>query len=402
MGGQLRFDPALFEHCTPRQREVLEALRDADWNGRAAAEVLKVHPCMPSEVLKSVRKKAAREGYAPGHWESGTAPGYRMGKVTVQRKGGGEVERVWERQHPDTAQALEVMREAIKGFCHAIPAASPASPPVLTMPELQAWYIAGDPHFGMLAWARESGEDHDLGIARERMVKAVKLLIGTTPPTETAALLNVGDAFHSNNSRNRTEGSGNVLDVDGRMSKIFEITLQTWGMCIDLLLAKHERVECINIRGNHDPDVSLLLAYALRERYRNEPRVTVPICDRKFQYRRFGSTLVCLHHGDGVKPADLPGIMLADVPLDVGETEFRYWWLGHIHHKLRGQEVNGAEWETFNTLAGRDAWHDGKGYRARQRMQTIILHEREGEWQRNTCDLVRIKREQNRASRIAA
>lgn len=402
MGGRIRVDPALLDYCTPRQREVLEALIAADGNGVAVAEKLGIHKSSPSKFFKDVQRKAARHGYAPGHFQHGTAPGYRMGKVTVQRKGDGEVERVWERQHPEQAAVFEAMCEAMQGFAAGIPAASPALPPQITMSELQAWYIAGDPHFGMLAWARESGEDHDLSIARERMVKAVDLLIETTPPSETAVLLNVGDAFHSNNSRNRTEGSGNVLDVDGRMSKIFEMTLETWAMCIDRLLLKHGHVECINIRGNHDPDVSLLLAYALRERYRNEPRVSIPICDRKFQYRRFGSTLICLHHGDGVKPADLPGIMLADVPLDVGETEFRYWWLGHIHHKLRGQEVNGAEWETFNTLAGRDAWHDGKGYRARQRMQSIVLHEDEGEWQRNTCDLVRIKREHERAGRIAA
>lgn len=401
MAKLLHVDPALLEYCTPRQREVLEAIIEAKGSGGKVSKRFNFHGSVPSKTLKEVQQKAARLGYAPGHWDNGVAPGYRMGKVTVQRGRDG-VERVWERQHPEQAQAFEAMREAIESYSKSVPAVLPAESPSLTMNELQAWYIAGDPHFGMLAWAREAGEDFDLPIARQRMLKAVDLLIETAPSAQTAVLLNVGDAFHSNNSRNRTEGSGNVLDVDGRMSKIFEMTLETWGMCIDKLLLKHERVECINIRGNHDPDVSLLLAYAMRERYRNQPRVQIPICDRKFQYRRFGSTLICLHHGDGVKPADLPGIMLADVPLDVGETEFRYWWLGHIHHKLRGQEVNGAEWETFNTLAGRDAWHDGKGYRARQRMQVVVLHEHEGEWQRNTCDLVRIKREQDRATSIAA
>lgn len=390
----------LLDYANPTQAEKIQARIDCGTNVAAAAKL----GCAEIQIRRAVRacqKRAAQHGHAPGHWDSGVAPGYRMGKVTVQRSRDG-VERVWERQHPEQGQIIEAMQEAIQAYSEGIPAALPVDAPAFAMSELQSWYIAGDPHFGMLAWARESGEDHDLGIARERMLKAVDLLIESAPPSETAALLNVGDAFHSNNSRNRTEGSGNVLDVDGRMSKIFEMTLETWGMCIDRLLLKHQRVECINIRGNHDPDVSLLLAYALRERYRNEPRVSVPICDRKFQYRRFGSSLICLHHGDGVQPADLPGIMLADVPRDVGETEFRYWWLGHIHHKLRGQEVNGAEWETFNTLAGRDAWHDGKGYRARQRMQVIVLHESEGEWQRNTCDLVRIKRAQERAAKIAA
>ena len=359
------------------------------------AGVLGVHRSSPPATIARIRKRAeeaARLGQAPGHFDSGTAPGYKMGKVTVQRGPDGEVRQTWERQSPEGADQLDAMMEALAAAADGIQAIEPAPRPAVAMKQLQTWYVAGDPHFGQLAWAREAGEDHDLQIARDRMISAVSHLLDSAPPSESAVLLNVGDAFHSNNSRNRTEGSGNVLDVDGRMSKIFEQTLATWAFCIDRLLTKHRRVECINIRGNHDPDVSLMLSYALRERYRNEERVSIPICDRKFQYRRFGATLICMHHGDGVKPDDLPGVMLADVPQDTGETEFRHWYLGHIHHKVKGREVSGCDWESFNTLAGRDAWHDGKGYRARQAMQAIVHHETDGEVARHTCDLIRIRR----------
>ncbi len=59
MGGRLKVDPALLDHCTPRQREVLQAIIDADGNGRLAAEALGIHPCVTSDTLRAVRKKAA-------------------------------------------------------------------------------------------------------------------------------------------------------------------------------------------------------------------------------------------------------------------------------------------------------------------------------------------------------
>lgn len=63
MGGITVIDPALFEFCTPRQREVLETIIACDGNGLRAAKKLGVNKGHPSAVLKAVKKKAARRGY---------------------------------------------------------------------------------------------------------------------------------------------------------------------------------------------------------------------------------------------------------------------------------------------------------------------------------------------------
>lgn len=66
MGGILVVDPALFEFCTPRQREVLEAIVACGGNGQVAAKKLGVNKALPSAALKAVKKKAAVRGVMAG------------------------------------------------------------------------------------------------------------------------------------------------------------------------------------------------------------------------------------------------------------------------------------------------------------------------------------------------
>lgn len=61
----MKIDPELYSYCTDRQREVLEAYEEHG-TGPAAAEALGgTDRTYPDKVLRDVRKKAAREGYAP-------------------------------------------------------------------------------------------------------------------------------------------------------------------------------------------------------------------------------------------------------------------------------------------------------------------------------------------------
>lgn len=59
-------DPALLEYCTPRQREVLEAIIAAKGNGGEVARRFGFHPSMPSKMVKDVKRKAGILGAVPG------------------------------------------------------------------------------------------------------------------------------------------------------------------------------------------------------------------------------------------------------------------------------------------------------------------------------------------------
>ena len=60
---------------------------------------------------------------------------------------------------------------------------------------------------------------------------------------------------------------------------------------------------------------------------------------------------------------------------------------GHIHHLSRDKECAGCVVETFRTLAPKDAWHAGQGYRAGRDMYAITHHVSHGEFMRTRCDV---------------
>lgn len=379
-------DPALFDYCTDRQREILQALIDHGGSA-AAAKALgdDYNRTYPDKVLRDVKRKAARQGYAPGHFNDGTAPGYLMGKVTVQRGPGGAIERTWERQSPEQALAVEAFEEAITDLCADLTGKAPICPaPAHSDDDLLTVIPMGDPHFGLLAWAREVGENFDLEIAERITFDAVDRLASLTPATGTALLLNLGDYFHADNGTNRTPTGGNVLDVDGRFAKIASVGFRAMIRCVNRLLEKHGKVIVRNNRGNHDPHQTAMLTIALEAYYHAEPRVEVEGTPSSFYFYRFGKVLIGSTHGDGAKLADLPLIMANDAPEDWAAARFRVWHCGHVHHD-QVKDLVGCTVETHRTLAAGDAWHRHQGYRANRDMKAIVYHRRFGEVNRIRC-----------------
>jgi hypothetical protein len=82
----------------------------------------------------------------------------------------------------------------------------------------------------------------------------------------------------------------------------------------------------------------------------------------------------------------LLGVMASDRPKEWGDTDHRYWYCGHIHHKVQ-KEYPGVIVEYFRTLAPKDAWHAGQGYRAGRDMCLIVMHKQYGEIERHRCDI---------------
>lgn len=379
-------DPAILEHGSPtaRQREVIEAVIRLG-SVSAAARELTVNLYTVQCAVKGVQKKAALAGYAPGHFKDGVAPGYRMGKVTVQRGPSG-VERVWERQHP-AQDALEAIGSAIAALVEdANIKLPPVKAPAFFDSKLLTVLPMGDPHFGLMTWAREVGEDFDLKIAENLTFSAVDRLCALTPSSDTAMLLNLGDFFHADNSTNRTPRSGASLDVDGRFQKIAEVGLRAMVRCIRRLLEKHSKVIVRNNRGNHDPHQAHMLTIALNAMFHDEPRVQVEMTPSSFYYYRFGKTLIGSTHGDGAKLTDLPMIMADDVPDDWAAAKDRVWHCGHFHHD-QVKDLIGCRVETHRTIAAGDAWHRHEGYRAQRDMKAIIYDYDHGEVSRIRCGI---------------
>lgn len=238
----------------------------------------------------------------------------------------------------------------------------------------------------MYAWADEAGDDFDLSAAERLTCAAISRLVDSAPPAETALIVELGDFFHADNSSNQTFSSHHALDVDTRWAKVMQVGLRAMVFCIKRTLEKHKTVIVRIVSGNHDPHSSFALALALDAYFSDNKRVTIDLSPAKFWYYRFGKVLIGTTHGDTCKPQDLPAVMATDKPEDWGQTKFRYWLHGHIHHEAK-KEYPGVIVESFRTLAARDAWHAGMGYRAGRDMRCIVHHAEHGEIERHNCDI---------------
>lgn len=378
-------DLKLKNYATAGQAKYIDAVNKHGgvWQ---AATVLGVRASTLERSLRVIKSTAALAGYAPGHFESGVASGYSMGKVTVQRGADGEVERTWERQSPEQAQMMERLRTFALELGEGVKGLAPISvSPKNEAKDLLCVYPWGDPHFGMYAWWQDAGADFDLEIAERMTCGAVDRLVASAPEGSVGVLLNLGDMFHADNQKNTTQ-SGHQLDVDGRWSKVQQVGLRAQIHCIRRMLERHSKVVVRINKGNHDGHSSYALSLMLSCYFHNDPRVEIDLSPATCWYYKFGKVLIGSTHGDTLKGKDMGAVMAADKPVEWGGSLQRYWYVGHIHHK-DVKEYPGVIVEYFRTLAARDAWHQGMGYRAGRDMCLIVHHREFGEIERHRCDV---------------
>jgi hypothetical protein len=276
--------------------------------------------------------------------------------------------------------AIEAAISSYSG-CVSLPPA-----PQYTSAETLTVYPIVDLHLGLYAWAAETGASFDLDIASDLLRGSVKNLVARSANSETAIVLDLGDYFHTDSSRNQTERSKNVLDVDTRYARVLQVGYELVVECIELALQKHQFVIYRKLPGNHDEESSKLLAVAIAAHFRNEPRVTVDTNPSRFFMHRFGRVMLAATHGDMLKMGDIAGFMATNWPREWGETEFRYGYTGHVHHD-RAKVHNGVKSESFNTLTAKDAWHAGMGFTSPRTAVSITLHRNYGEIDRLTVSL---------------
>ena len=248
-------------------------------------------------------------------------------------------------------------------------------------------YPTSDLHLGMLSWGRETGTSWDLNIAREVVAKSIGDLMGCTPASQTAVLLDLGDQTHNNSQANTTPAGGNQLDVDGRFPKIGREALRLRKLMIEMALERHEHVIYRGLPGNHDPEVAQMLSIALELFFENNPRVRVDADPSDFWFYEHGTVMLCGNHGHRTKPDQLPGVMASYRPEMWGRTKVRQAFSGHIHPPTSG-EANGARWETLRTLSPRDAYSHQHGYSAGRELLAVTYHKERGLRSRQVVEIV--------------
>lgn len=379
----------LVQFATVRQIEFIDALK-LHKTARAAGRALGVDHKTIITSLNSLEIKAARKQPTTHDYSKNTVPdGFGIKGVSQYIKDG-EVKGQWVKTSVDAERQLELMKLAVEALTADVKPLPMVTPPRHTESELLNVIPMGDPHFGLQAWGRESGEDFDLKIAESMTLGAVDRLIQSCPKAKTCIILPLGDIFHANDQKNVTPGHGHQLDVDSRYQKIMMVGVLTFRHAIIRALETHQNVVVRFVKGNHDPEASFGLAVATAAFFHDNPRVTVDLSPSAFWYYKHGKTLIGSTHGDTVKHEALLGVMASDKAEWWGQTKHRYWYTGHVHSQ-NVREYPGVICESFRTLAAKDAYTSGHGYRAGRDMLCITHHVEHGEIERHRCDIGMIK-----------
>lgn len=383
-------DPKLIEWATVRQIEIIDAI-EKHGSISKAAKSLGIIPATIRSAIIGLKARAAKAGYSPDHSMLRPVPdGFKVSGVSNYYDPDGKLKGQWVKSSIDKERSLEVIKEwadslsaTVKGLAKPIPAPPKAGKDLLCIIPM------GDPHFGMHAWWADAGQDFDLKEAERLTCGAIDRLIATSPDASIGMLLNLGDMFHADNQKNQSQ-SGHQLDVDGRWAKVQQVGLRAMIYCLKRMLEKYRKVVFRINRGNHDGHSAYALALMLSCYFHAEPRIEIDLSPAEFWYYQFGKVLLGSTHGDTAKGPALPGIMATDKPVEWGTSAHRYWLVGHVHHQ-DSKEYPGAVVEYFRTLAARDAWHAGQGYRAGRDMRLIVMHKEHGEIERHRVDVGMLK-----------
>lgn len=354
-------------------RETVEALQQYGTETEAAKAL-----GLPRSTFQARVRTAASRGVAPGHFEHGVAPGYAMGKVTVQRGPTGAVERTWERQSPDREAMRAAMLDVIDGLKDELTPAPPIDAPGLVNADLCNLYTFTDYHLGMYAWHSEAGADWDLAIAERILLGAMRAMVAQSPAAHAAVINIQGDFLHTDGKLPITPAHKHVLDADSRYPKIRRSAIRLIRELVRMSLERHQDVHLIVAEGNHDEEGSGWLSDLFAVHYEDEPRLTVNDSDLPFYVFEWGEAMLGVHHGHKVKNEQLPLLFAAQFPEVWGRTKRREIHCGHRHHRDE-KEYNGVTVVQHPTLAARDAYAARGGWIADRAAQAITYHKRFGQ-----------------------
>jgi len=298
----------------------------------------------------------------------------------------GEPKLEWVKTDLDKQAKLEAIRSAVDSLVSVEKPKPRQGLPAPYADEVMTVIPITDMHIGMYAWGEEVGEDYDVETAVQMLCGAVDYLVEATPASEKCVILQMGDFFHADNMSGYTERSKNILDIDGRMSRVLELGWHALERCIDMALQKHDSVEVVCVPGNHDEFISIATQNHFKSLYREEPRCYVQPAPTTRKYVTYGKNLLGVTHGHQTKDAALPGIMAAEKPKEWGNSEHRRFFRGHHHHDNR-VEYNGCIVEQFRTLAAKDAYAAEHGYMAGRDMKAIVFDKEFGEVARSTVSV---------------
>jgi hypothetical protein len=309
--------------------------------------------------------------------------GQKLRGVSTLYNADGEATMQWVKTNADLERQHEMLFETAKALAEELPKEKPVTYTGVSNKDLCACYVISDYHLGMLSWPDETGEDWNLDIAEDMLVKWFMSAIASASDAHTAVLCNLGDFLHWDGLDAVTPTSGHILDADSRFPKIVSAAIRVLRRVINLLLEAHEHVHIVMAEGNHDLSASVWLRALFSEKYADESRVTVDGSHNPYYAYEWGETSLFFHHGHKKRINGISEVFAAMYRDMFGRTKYSYAHVGHLHHKE--QKENGLMIiEQHQTLAAKDSHSVRGGYNSQRSASVITYHKKHGEVARQT------------------
>lgn len=378
-------DETLQQYATIRQWEYYTKACELGSN-RKAAEFYNVNSSAVDGAIRSLKRKAATQGYSPSHDMTRVAPEpFVVRGVSTYYDKEGKASGQWVKTRLDDNKFQELLLEAVEAMKEEIPKVSMMMPPPLGNSTLLNCYVITDYHLGMLSWHEECGEDWDLKLGEELIIKWFAQAILQSPNADTAVFAQLSDFLHFDGMDAVTPASKHLLDVDSRFSKLVRSSIRILRTIIDMLLQKHQNLHIIMADANHDPVSQIWLREWFSVMYENEPRVSVDRSPNPYNAYEFGNTALFFHHGHKRRVTNVSEVFAGQFREMFGRTKYAYAHTGHLHH-LDVKENNLMIVEQHRTLAPADAYAARGGWLSGRDAKVITYSKQFGEVSRLTIN----------------
>ncbi len=371
------------EILTDKQQKIYDMYINSNFSLSKVSKTLKINRQNVAKSLFYIAKK----GYhvAPDR-NSEVAPyGWNSTFKTVQYDGKGNIKQTWDRIKPNETESIDLLIDSLKQRVNPISLEiDPPKEKDIQKDTCLIWPVV-DMHVGLAAWKPETlDSNYNLKISKKLENAATIEMLKKIGPVEHIHLAFLGDNTHTDNRTNKTELSGNILDVDSRYPKIIWTCTNIICNKIEQSLAYANTVSVDIVQGNHDPNTAVCMLAIIDAYYRNEKRVKINISHAQFKFFQWGNSIIMGCHGDEAPPARLGAFLMDYVIQKEIKAKELYIFRGHVHHRkaqfiIGMDEIDGGVLiETFPTLTAKDGWHAAKAFSSRRATIAKLFHKKYG------------------------
>jgi len=240
-----------------------------------------------------------------------------------------------------------------------------------------------DVHVGKLCSAFETGKDYDTQIAVQRCLDGVQGILEKSKGFNIDKIVFIGgnDILHVDNARNTTT-SGTYQDASGMWYDNFLMAKQLY---VDILenLLKFADVDFVFNASNHDYTNGFFLAQVIEAHFNNCKNIRFQNSINHRKYFMYGNSLIGSTHGDGAKQVDLGSLMSVEAKEHWANSEYRYFYTHHVHHKTAKDFIN-VTVESLRSPSPADSWHHRNGYINQPAIEGFIHSKTKGQVARLT------------------